>query len=315
MNPKIQHVPAPPAPAARVWTTLDLIQWTKAFFEKKGIEQPRLEAELLLAEALGCERIRLYVDFEKPVEAEKLARFREFVRRRSENREPLQYILGHAQFIDLKIKVSPAALIPRPETELLAVWGVEKAQKIEAGARVLELCTGTGCMALYVASMAANATVAATDISAEALALAAENARALKLESRVTFLMGDLFGALDGLAQKEPFDLILANPPYIDQQTEAGLQPEVGRHEPPVALFAADRGLATVRRILTELNGWLKPGGCIGIEFGINQSEEIKAFAEGTGCFDEIHIEKDAARLPRFLFARKSSPAGAEPRT
>src|SRR5579862_609473 len=122
MNSKIQSVPPPPPPAPRVWTTLDLLNWTKPFFEKKGIPSALFEAQLLLAAACQCERMSLYTNFEKPVSAEHLATFREYVRRRADLREPSQYIIGNTQFIDLKLKVTPAVLIPRPETENLALW-------------------------------------------------------------------------------------------------------------------------------------------------------------------------------------------------
>ena len=234
MNSNAQPFPTPPPPPPRIWTTLDLINWTKAFFEKKGIEHPRLEAELLLAEVLGCARIRLYVDFEKPIEAEKLARYREFVKRRGEKREPLQYILGHTQFIDLKITVTPATLIPRPETEILAAWAVDRVKEMLAAmpaetpavpVRVLDLCTGSGCVALYVASKIPGAHVVATDLSKDALTQAAENARTLKLDSRIVFLEGDLFKALKDSYENTVFDLIVANPPYIDENERATLQP------------------------------------------------------------------------------------------
>ncbi len=318
--------PPPPesAPPPRIWTPLDLINWTKSFFEKKGLESPRLEAELLLAEVLGCARIRLYVDFEKPVDAAALAKFRDFVKRRGEKREPLQYIVGHTQFVDLKIKVTPAALIPRPETEILAVWAVDRAMEIATGTphkpdpldtlaqsaqpvRVLDLCTGTGCVALYVASKIPSARMIATDISKEALALAAENALALKQDARVVFLQGDLFAALNESAETEPFDIIVANPPYVDENSRAALQPEVRDFEPARALFAGESGTAIARRILAECDSRLKPGGWIGIEFGADQSKSIEEIAQRAGIFDTVKIEKDGAKLPRFLMARKKA--------
>ena len=300
--------PAPPPPSPRVWTTLDLINWTKGYFEKKGLDHPRLEAELLLCEALGCPRIRLYVDFEKPVSAENLTTFRDFVKRRGEKREPLQYIVGHTQFIDLKIKVTPAALIPRPETEILAVWAVDRLKSrtdVAVAGRVLDLCTGTGCIALYAASKISDAQVLATDISAAALALASENAVALKLNTRVEFFEGDLFGALNETQRAEGFDVIATNPPYIDDTTRSTLQPEVRDYEPASALFAGEGGVAISRRIIETCSPWLKPGGWLGLEFGAGQQEIIREIAVGTGNFADIQIEKDGGRLPRFLYARK----------
>ena len=297
--------PAPPAPQPappRVWTTLELITWTKNFFEKKGIESPLLEAQLLLAEVLGCARIRLYVDFEKPVPQEQLAKYREFVKRRSETRIPLQYILGHTQFIDLQLKVTPAALIPRPETEILAVWAADRAKAAGEGARVLDLCTGSGCVALYVASKVPGARIAASDLSPQALELARENAAALKLDARVDFYQGDLFGALPS---PEPFDLIVANPPYIDPALKDSLQIEVRDHEPALALFAENQGRALAEKILSTCGPWLKPGAWLGLEFGAGQGPALKEHATRTGLFDEMTLHADGAKLPRFIMARR----------
>ncbi len=296
------------ASAQKIWTTLDLIGWTKSYFERRGLEHPRLEAELLLAEVLGCARIRLYVEFEKPVASEVLVRFREMVKRRGENREPLQYIIGHVQFVDLKLKVTPAALIPRPETEVLAAWAVktlegEKGRRGEGEkARVLDLCTGSGCVALYVASKVSDAQVVATDLSGDALGLAKENGAGLKLSERMSFKQGDLFEALD---EKMQFDLITANPPYVDAAVKDSLQPEVRDFEPALALFSENGGTALAERILRECGPWLKAGAYIGMEFGIGQGEVLKACAEKTGFFDEIGLEPDHNRVPRFLMARK----------
>ena len=299
----IQKVPPPAVPQPRVWTSLDLINWTRSYFEKKGIESARLETELLLAAALECPRIRLYVDFEKPVAAEKLAAFREFVRRRAETREPIQYIIGHTDFIDLRIKVSKAALIPRPETEVLAQWAAEKARAVAGDAvRAADVCTGTGCVALYIAAKEPRASVLATDISADALALAAENAAALKLESRVTFRAGNLFEAFPA-ELKGAFDLLVANPPYVNPNDKETLAPEVREHEPAVALFAGENGLETIRLLVAEAVEWLKPGGWLGVELGAGQHGAVRAMAAGK--YEAAEIGADANKKPRFLFAKR----------
>jgi release factor glutamine methyltransferase len=303
---KIQNVPPPAPQPQRVWTSLDLINWTKDFFAKKGIESPRLEAELLLSEVLGVPRIKLYVDFEKAVPQEQLAKFREFVKRRADTRAPLQYILGWSQFIDLKLKVTPAVLIPRPETETLAVWAVTKLKDAAGESlRVLDLCTGSGCLALYIASKEPRATVVATDISPDALAIAAENAKALLPNAeRVEFKQGDLFAAVPTEA-RGTFDMIVANPPYIDPATKATLQPEVRDHEPALALFAEENGLAVTRRIVTAAAEWLKSGAWLAVELGAGQSEAAKKIAEECGGFSSIEILVDNHRLPRFMICRK----------
>jgi release factor glutamine methyltransferase len=305
MNSKIQKVPPPSPPQPRVWTSLDLINWTKAFFEKKGIESARLEAELLLSSVLGCPRIRLYVDFEKPVPADKLALFRDYVKRRGETREPLQYVIGNTEFIDLKIAVNKAVLIPRPETEILALWALEKAKAVTGDAvSVLDLCTGSGCIALYVASQEARAKVSATDISTEALTVAAANAKEFKLDSRVTFLQGDLFAAVPA-EQKGTFDVIVSNPPYVDPAQRETLQPEVREHEPAQALFADDGGLAIIKRIISGAVEWLKPGGWLGIELGMGQGETATKLTEAVNSYQAIEVKVDGAKIPRFLIAQR----------
>ena len=233
---------------------------------------------------------------------EQLAKYREFVKRRSETREPLQYIVGHMQFIDLKLKVTRAALIPRPETEILAAWAADRVKEFGEGARVLDLCTGTGCVALYVASKVPGARVAASDLSPQALELARENAAALKLDARVDFYQGDLFGALPA---PEVFDLIVANPPYIDPALKESLQIEVRDHEPALALFAENQGRALAEKILCGCGTWLKAGGWLGIEFGAGQGDDLKEYAARTGLFDEIALHADGAKLPRYVMARR----------
>jgi len=361
MQAEIKKAPPPEPARARIWTSLDLIKWTTGYFQKKGVASARLEAELLLADVLNCSRIRLYADFEKPVPAEKLARYRECVKRRGEAREPLQYILGHAQFVDLRLKVTPAVLIPRPETEILALWAVERlasagpqlegegkgrvgegesggpeeeerGAKCESGppalaapasipagtpappiqnpkskiqnVRVLDLCTGSGCVALFIASKVAHADIVATDISASALAIAEENARALNLVERVAFRLGDLFGALRP-EEKESFDVVVANPPYVDPAAAGTLAPEVREHEPREALFAAEGGLALVRRILSEVGAWLRPGGWLGLELGLGQAAEATQAAQAAGVFQSVASCEDGARLPRYLYAQR----------
>lgn len=306
MNPKVQKIEPSPPPQPRVWTSLELIKWTSDFFAKKGIEAPRLEAELMLAEVVECPRIQLYVNFEKAVAPEKLARYREFVKRRADTREPLQYILGHTQFIDLKLSVTKDVLIPRPETELLALWAVERLKAATGEKlRALDLCTGSGCLGLFVASKEPRAKVSASDLSPLALAIARKNAESLKLVERVEFAEGDLF-APQAPENRGVYDLIVSNPPYIDPDQKPTLQPEVRDHEPSLALFADEKGLAVSRRIINEAGDWLKTGGWLGLEFGFGQHDAIKEIAEKTGVFSTVAVIADANKIPRFLQAQKS---------
>jgi len=302
-----ERPPPPPAPARRVWTTLDLINWTKGFFERKGIPAPRLEAELLLAEALGCDRVRLYLDFEKAVPDEPLARFRGWVKRRGEDRVPLAYLVGHAQFLELKLRVTPAVLIPRPETEELAEWarGVLKALAGET-LRALDLGTGRGCLALALAAHEPRVRVTAVDLSAEALAVARENAAALGLAGRVTFLEGDLFAPLPA-GERGTYQLVVANPPYVDPAAAETLMPEVRAHEPRMALYAEERGLAILRRIAAEAGEWLAPGGRLGLEIGPPVAATVRGMLEASGSFEQIEIRQDAQKNDRLALAVKKA--------
>lgn len=305
MNAKIQKVEPPPPPQPRIWTPLDLINWTKEFFTKKGIESPRLEAEMLLADVLKMPRIQLYVNFEKAVSQEQLATYREYVKRRADTREPIQYILGQTEFIDIKLKVAKGVLIPRPETELLALWAVERLKEIPGDSvTVLDLCTGSGCLALFIAAKEPRAKVVASDLSPEALAIAKKNAEDLKLTERIQFVEGDLFAPLD-VALQGQLDLIVSNPPYIDPAQRETLQPEVRDHEPASALFADEQGLAVVRRIVSESPAWLKTGGRLGVEFGFGQHASVQQMAE-VPAYASRETALDNNKIHRFLHAQKA---------
>jgi release factor glutamine methyltransferase len=284
---------------------LDLLKWTKDFFSRKGLESPRLEAELLLAGAVGCERVRLYTDFEKPLEEDVLSKFRGWVKRRAEQREPLAYILGYAQFIELQLEVSPAVLIPRPETEELAVWGraILKDWHEHPEIRVLDIGTGSGCLALALSHGAPNVRVTAVDLSPEALQVAQRNATKLQLTERVQFLASDLFAALPA-ERRGTYDLIVANPPYIDPGLKDTLAPEVRDHEPAQALFAEEHGRAIIHRIVDEAHDWLKPGGWLGVEISPEQAAAVCERLTARGVYLSVEVRKDARQLDRMILAR-----------
>ncbi len=313
MQPNVKASPRLPTPQPEMWTPLKLVRWTKDYFGKKGIESARLEAELLLADVLQCDRISLYTDFEMPVEKDALTQFRGYVKRRAETREPLQYILGHAEFLGLKLNVKPGVLIPRPETEQLAEWAFKTLRTSEKeNLRILDLGTGSGCLALGLASELKNATVIATDLSTEALAIAAENAQSTGLQDRVTFLQGDLFDALTTASPElqesgdsaTRFDLIVSNPPYIDPALKATLQPEVRDHEPFPALFAEEKGLAILRRIILDAHTWLDSKGLLALEISPEQAPSVQDLL-GSQSFQDIQVHKDYQQLDRFVTARR----------
>ena len=306
--------PPPPAarasqPEQRIWRPLDLIQWTKEYFSRKGVPAARLEAELLLAEVLHCERVKLYANFEMPVEQEALARFKALVKRRVETREPIQYILGHAQFLGLRIEVTPAVLIPRPETEELAEWAIVVLKGLpgDGPLSVLDLGTGSGCLALALAQATPRARVLALEIAPVALEVARANARRLQLEDRIEFLESDLFSALPP-ERSGAADLIVANPPYIDPALRTTLQVEVRDHEPAGALFAADAGRAVIRRIIVAAPRWRRPGGWLGVELSPEQAQWAAQTAAAAG-FQRVEIRKDLAKKERILVAAAPPPS------
>lgn len=279
-------------------TVLEIIKRTTEFFQKHGIEGPRLNAELLVGHALGLKRMQLYLQFERPLAEAELAKIRPLVKRRSE-REPLQYILGTAEFSGLTLKVDRRALIPRPETELL----VEIAKKKFAAtppARVLDLGTGTGAIALALAKNFPAATVMAVDVSADALALATENATALGLAERLRVMQSDWFAALPA---GEKFELIVANPPYLSDAETKETAPEVRKFEPWSALSAGPDGAEALRKIIAEAPKWLSADGCLLLETGIAQHATLLEATKAAG-FASAESRRDLTGRDRFLIAR-----------
>ena len=278
------------------WTVLKLLRWTADYFKGRGIDSPRLDAELLLAATLGLDRVGLYLNFERPLQTEELAAYRERVRRRA-GREPLAYILGHTEFWSLPLKVTRDVLIPRPDTELL----VEQAlQRVAGPARMLDVGTGSGALAIALAHEKPEWQVKATDISAAALAIAAENARTNGLEGRIDFLAGDLAALPAG-----PFDLIVSNPPYIPAGDLAGLMSEVRDFEPRLALDGGDDGLDAYRALARQAGKALAPGGWLLVEVGIDQSAAVQALFAAAGL-TELYNALDLAGIERVVGGRKS---------
>lgn len=278
-------------------TVLEVLKKTTDFLARHGVENPRLNAELLMGHSLGLKRMQLYLQFERPLAEPELAKLRPLVKRRSE-REPLQYIVGTTEFSGLTLKVDRRALIPRPETELL----VEIAK--EAGAvppaRVLDLGTGTGAIALALAQAFPAATVVATDLSADALALAQENAAALGLGERVHWLRSDWFAALP--PDETPFDLIVTNPPYLTEAEVGETEPEVRNFEPRGALTSGPDGLEAIAVIVREARSRLAPGGRLLLETGIAQHARILELTRAAG-YAGAESRRDLTGRDRFVSA------------
>jgi len=327
---------------AAAWTLGKLIEWTRGFFEKKGIPQPRLEAEILLAHVLGIERIDLYLKYDQPVGEAERAAYRDLVRRRAGG-EPTRYLTGGCEFMSLALKVTPACLIPRPETELLVeevlrLAGVRSPRRPAmaapagqyapvrartgrpywaAGAAApagppappaplsaIDLCTGCGCVAVSLAAYLPHGRITATDISPEALAVARTNAEAHGVAGRVTLLEGDLYEPLDA-ADVQPADFLAANPPYVAQAEWETLAPEIRLHEPRAALVAGPAGTEIIERILKGAPAYLKPGGALLVEIGDKQGAAVAQKAAAVRGLADVRILKDYAGLDRILLARK----------
>lgn len=278
------------------WTVLKILKWTTDYFAGKDIDSARLEAELLLAATLELDRVGLYVNFERPLDSGELTAFRERVRRRA-LREPLQYILGEAEFWSLVFKVSPAVLVPRADTEIL----VEEAlNRIEGAARVLDVGTGSGAIAIALAHEKPEIQMTALDCSEPALDVARSNARCHGVEERINFYNGDL-----AMLPSGPFEMIVSNPPYIPTTDWEKLTPEVRDHEPRLALDGGDDGLRAYRQLADQVGNILIPGGWLLVEVGIDQATSVRDLFEASGLV-EVGWRDDYAGIPRVVMGKVS---------
>jgi release factor glutamine methyltransferase len=275
-------------------TVLEVLQSTTAYFEKRAIESPRLNAEHLIAHSLGKKRIELYLEFERPLSEPELAPLRALVRRRGQG-EPLQHLLGTVEFANHVFVTDKRALVPRPETEQLVEYLCDLPWPEHP--RMLDVGTGSGVIALSLAARFCTAELHAVDPSEEALTLARENAERLGILNRIHFLEGHLLDQVEGT-----FDLIVANLPYVASSEAAKLAPEV-RHDPPVALFGGAAGDELLRELIATAPPHLRPGGLLALEIGLAQQGALGDFLAAKNYHD-ICSKKDYAGIPRFLFAR-----------
>jgi release factor glutamine methyltransferase len=256
-------------------------------------ETPRLDTEILLAHALGYTRAQLLARLR---ETRDVSGFEALIERRLAY-EPIAYILGEWEFFSLSFCCRTPVLVPRPETEHLVEVALEYLGKASGQPRVLDLCTGTGCVAISIAHTAPQAHITATDLSTDALALARENAARHGVP--LDLFQGDLFSALP--PDTPPFDLIVANPPYVEESDWPELSPVIRIHEDPQALLAGPDGLDFIRRIITDAPAWLKPGGLIALETGERQFETVHALFATAG-FTNIAARNDLAAIPRIIY-------------
>lgn len=288
-------------PIVTTWTIIKILDWTKQYFADKGLENPRLDAEVLLCAVLQCQRIKLYVDFERPLDSEELATYKSYVQRRAQH-EPLAYILGHREFMRNDFKVTPATLVPRPETELL-VESLTKAApflKPEGDAKILDIGTGSGAIIVSLLDYLPKAKGVGVDISVDALVVAKENAEAIGVKERCGFVRSDLFSRVP---LEKKFDIIVSNPPYIPAADIATLAKDVQK-EPRGALDGGVDGLDFYRRIIAEAMEHLEEEGLLAFEVGIHQSDIVAQLCLEAG-FVATAVRKDYAGIGRMVFAVK----------
>ncbi|MBI5048729.1 MAG: peptide chain release factor N(5)-glutamine methyltransferase [Deltaproteobacteria bacterium] len=308
--------------AEKNWTIKETLAWAEDYLNRYEVPDAKVEAEYLLTHLLGCKRSKLYLNYSDVMACNELQQYIDFIERRIK-REPSQYIIGEQGFWGLSFKVNKDVLIPRPETEVLVEEAVntvnckllnvngrkEQTNSISQctvhGSQfaILDLCTGSGCIAISIAKEIPDCQIYAVDIAERALDVARENAERNGVADKITFLNGNLFEPLRGLNLKA--DLIVSNPPYISKKMMKELQPEVKDYEPQTALCGGDDGLDFYRRIIAEAPNYLTKRGHLILEMGYGQAEEIKKLIKQNKTFEHIDIKKDIAGIDRVIKARR----------
>jgi release factor glutamine methyltransferase len=281
------------------WTIRAVLRWASSDFAARGNDSAGLEAELLVAHALGVDRVRLLVDAERVLDATELAILRGLIQRRRSG-EPVAYILGRREFNGLEFRVDPRVLIPRPDTETLVYVALRRTAAHSLHAEVLDLCTGSGCVAIALAKTRATWRIIATDVSPDALEAARSNAQRLGTVHNLAFARSDLFA---GVAAAGPFDLITCNPPYIPSAQIAALTPDIRGFEPHLALDGGDDGLTLVRRVIAEARRHLRPQGVLALEVGDGQAPATAQLLAEAG-FVEIERQRDYGGHERVVSGR-----------
>ncbi len=286
--------------AERVWTVRDALDWTAGYFEREGVDAPRRSAEWLLSAATGLSRVELYAYHDRPLAEDERATLREGVRRRAAG-EPLQYVTGEMPFRHIVVHVRPGVFIPRPETEVLVDVGLAAIEGIEKPV-VLDLCTGSGCVACAIATEHPGATVCATELSAGSAEVARANTARLGVAERLAVIEGDLFGGVPETL-KGSVDLVISNPPYVPTADLPDLPAEVLGFEPRLALDGGPDGLDVARRIMTGALEWLRPGGVLALELDEGRVEAACAGAQE--WYQEVGVIRDLAGRGRIVTGRR----------
>jgi release factor glutamine methyltransferase len=298
-------------PSTEPWTVGRLLQWTVDYLKGHGSESPRLDAEVLLAEALGCQRIELYTRFEDVPSDQQRTAFRELVRRRAEG-TPVAYLVGRREFYSLSFRVTPDVLIPRPETELLVVAvldlvkgmssGTSNPQSLIPNPSIADVGTGSGVIAVCLAKHLPSSRVTAIDVSPAALAVAQDNAKKHGVADRIEFVESDLFVSLPGGRQ---YDFVVSNPPYVKADEWEKLPPDVSKFEPRIALLAGPKGTEVIERLIPQAAERLRPGGHLLMEISPTIHDTVLGLLKADGRLELAPTIKDLARLPRIVQARR----------
>jgi release factor glutamine methyltransferase len=289
--------------SAAPWTVGRLLQWTVDFLKQRGAESARLDAEILLAEALGCQRIQLYTAYEEEPGEEKRTKFREFVKQRAEG-TPVAYLVGRREFYSLNFKVRPGVLIPRPETEFIVLTVLDLVKQSGlAEQRIVDVGTGSGILAVTLAKHLPAARVVAIDTSTTALEVAAENARQHGVAERIEFMPCDLLCGVDAAAT---FDFIVSNPPYVSAAEYEKLPRDVKNFEPREALLAGPKGTEVIERMLPQAVERLRPGGHLLIEISPMIHGAVQDLLAAVNGLQPGPTVKDLSRLPRVVVAKKT---------
>ncbi len=292
------------------WTIRRVLEWTTDHLRRHGSQTPRLDAEILLAHARGCQRIKLYTRYEGLLSNGERQAMRELVQRRAQH-EPVAYLVGHREFFSLNLRVTSDVLIPRPDTETLVVELLERL-KGQPEPRILDVGTGSGCIAVAVAVNKPDAQVTAIDISLPALEIARVNASQHQVAGRIRFLQGDLFATFQsrsgsGRTGSEKFEIIVSNPPYVAEGEWETLQADVRLHEPRLSLLAGPDGLDVIRRVVAEASDFLVPGGHLLLEIDPGQAETVTELLRSQETYEEIGVSKDLAGKERLVYAGRRS--------
>lgn len=287
-------------PGTPVWTTRRLLQWTSDYLARKGVDSPRVSAEMLLAHVLGVKRLRLYMEADRPSSELERAAFRELVERAAQH-EPVDYLVGQAPFFSLMLKVTPAVLIPRPSTETLVEHVIQHSRRTPgfSSPTVADIGTGSGAIAIALARHLPHGHVIATDVCPQALAVARENILAHGVADRVTLRQGDLLAPLG----QERVRYLVSNPPYISDAEWEKVEPNVKDHEPTLALRGGVDGLREIRRLVAGARAHLETPGQLVVEIAASQKQAVLAMVQQTPGLGNAHVLADHEGLPRVLVA------------